>query len=221
MATTQFESTDARHGFPCFDEPSKRATFKISIQHNKEYNAISNMPVESLTPVSGTDDVLTVFQTTLNMPTYLIAFIVSDFVYTEGTLNNLKQRIYSRPGTENEQEWALVSGMLITQRLAEYYGIPYQFPKLDQVAVPDFAAGAMENWGLVTYREEYLLYHPQRSTINTKTNIANIIAHEYCHQWFGNQVAIAWWTYLWLKEGFATLFSYQATDDVSLSEVIY
>lgn len=149
------------------------------------------------------------------MPTYLLAFIVSDFVYTEGVLNDTPQRIYSRPGTKNEQEWALVSGMLILERLAEYYNVDFALPKIDQAAIPDFAAGAMENWGLATYREEYMLYNKDTSTVTTQTNIASIIAHEYCHQWFGNYVAVHWWTYLWLKEGFATLFSYKAVDAVS------
>lgn len=147
------------------------------------------------------------------MPTYIVAFIVSDFKYSEGELNGLKQRVYSRPGSEDEQEWGLLSGMLITQRLAEYFDIDFMLPKLDQAAIPN-KGGAMENYGLATYGEQYMLYNRDLSTVNTQTAIANIIGHEIGHQWFGDYVTIQWWTYLWLKEGFAQLFSYKATDDV-------
>lgn len=150
------------------------------------------------------------------MPTYLLAFIVSDFKLNEGKLNDLTQRIYSRPNTNHQQEWALLSGMLIMERLAEYFDEPFALPKIDQAALPDFTAGAMENWGLATYQEEFLLYDPKHSSVYTQTNVAHIIGHEYTHQWFGNLVGIRWWSYLWLKEGFATLFSYKSVDDVSI-----
>ncbi|XP_061386747.1 aminopeptidase N-like [Musca vetustissima] len=209
LATTQFESTEARHGFPCYDEPSKRATFTIIINHSPTYNAISNMPVNEEATTVGR----TVFQPTPIMPSYLIAYVISDFEYTEGVLGGVPQRIYSRPNAKHEQEWALVSGMLIVERLGEYFNIPYMLPKLDQAAIPDFSAGAMENWGLATYREAYLLYNKETSTVGTQTSIATVIAHELGHFWFGDYVAIRWWTYTWLKEGFATLFEYKTTDD--------
>ncbi|KAH8298712.1 hypothetical protein KR018_007890, partial [Drosophila ironensis] len=208
LATTQFESTDARHAFPCYDEPSKRAFFTITINHDPSYNAISNMPVNETATSSG----VTSFDKTVNMPSYLVAFIVSKFVYTSGEFNGLPQRVYSREGTEGDQEWALINGMLVEKRLSEYFNISFALPKLDQAGIPDFAAGAMENWGLATYREEYLLYNPENSTINTQTNIATIESHEDAHMWFGDLVAIEWWSYLWLKEGFATLFENLAVD---------
>ncbi|KAH8312883.1 hypothetical protein KR044_013473, partial [Drosophila immigrans] len=208
LATTQFESTDARHAFPCYDEPAKRANFTITIHHDPSYNALSNMPVNEEKTSSG----ITSFNTTVKMSSYLVAFIVSDLVSSEGKLNNLPQRVFSRKGTEHEQEWALTTGMLVEKRLSGYFDVPFTLPKLDQAAIPDFAAGAMENWGLATYREEYLLYNTENSTVNTQTDIAVTEAHEDAHMWFGDLVAIEFWSYLWLKEGFATLFQSLAVD---------
>ncbi|EDV49977.1 aminopeptidase N [Drosophila erecta] len=208
LATTQFESTNARHAFPCYDEPARRANFTITIHHDPSYTAISNMPVNDAASSSG----VTAFQTTPKMSSYLVAFIVSDYEYTTGELNGIRQRVFSRKGKQDQQEWTLWSGLVVESSLASYFGVPFSLPKLDQAGIPDFSAGAMENWGLATYREQYMWWNKQNSTINLKTNIANIIGHEYAHMWFGDLVSVKWWTYLWLKEGFATLFSYESND---------
>ncbi|XP_017058642.1 aminopeptidase N [Drosophila ficusphila] len=208
LATTQFESTNARHAFPCYDEPARRANFNITIHHDPSYTAVSNMPVDEAASSAG----ITVFQSTPKMSTYLVAFIVSDFESTTGELNGLRQRVFSRKGKQDQQDWALLSGLVVEDSLAGYFGVPFALPKLDQAGIPDFSAGAMENWGLATYREQYMWWNKENSTINLKTNIANIIGHEFAHMWFGDLVSVKWWTYLWLKEGFATLFSYESND---------
>ncbi|KAH8382805.1 hypothetical protein KR009_005335, partial [Drosophila setifemur] len=208
LATTQFESTDARHAFPCYDEPAKRANFTITIHHDPSFTAISNMPVNEAASSPG----ITSFETTPKMSTYLVAFIVSDYGYTTGELDGVRQKVYSRQGKQDQQEWALWSGLVVASSLASYFKVPFALPKLDQAGIPDFSAGAMENWGLATYREQYMWWTKENSTINLKTSIANIIGHEYAHMWFGDLVSVKWWTYLWLKEGFATLFSYESND---------
>ncbi|XP_065073154.1 aminopeptidase N-like [Ochlerotatus camptorhynchus] len=206
LATTQFESTSARMAFPCYDEPGLKATFTLWITHYRGYNARSNM--DYTFEIQG-DYRLTKFNTTPMMSTYLLAFVVSDFAF----LGPKNHSVYARPNAIDEVDFAIEAGQKILSALDTHIGIGYYeyMPEMKQFAIPDFAAGAMENWGLVTYREQYLLFNPALSTYRTKTSIATIIAHEYAHQWFGDLVTPEWWEYIWLNEGFATLYEYYAT----------
>ncbi|XP_052888365.1 aminopeptidase N-like [Anopheles moucheti] len=211
LASTQFQAISARSAFPCLDEPALKTTFSVEIKHHPSYQAVANMPISA---IAGDLDgnVVTVFETTPPMSVYLLAFMVSDFLYTENA--EAAQRVYARPNAINQTQYALEAGVRILSVFDEYLGLPYStfMPKVDQTALTQFSAGAMENWGLCKYREEYLLYEPGVTTYRTQTAITTVIAHEYAHQWFGNVVTNKWWSYLWLNEGFATLYEYMAAD---------
>lgn len=177
LATTQFEATGARHAFPCYDEPGLRATFTINIEHDMSYNAISNWPVDSILPVLGTNNYITTFEETYPMPTYLIGFVVSDFDYVEQGI----QRVYAKPESirAGEADFALNDGIRILQTCEDLWGIPYSPPKVYQVAIPDFAAGGMEEWGLLTYREEVLLFNNETATLRNQESVLRLMSHEY------------------------------------------
>lgn len=181
LATTQFESTDARHAFPCYDEPQIRTPFGIQIKHDVGYDAISNMPVMSRINETGTNYVVTKFQDTLKVQTYLIAFVVSNFKYIASSDTPKQHRVYAKPQSieKNEASLALEAGKKLLDKFMEHLNVTYSLPKIDQVAIPDFDAGAMENWGLVTYREEYLLFNEGFSTTQQRENIITIISHEF------------------------------------------
>ncbi|XP_053698817.1 aminopeptidase N-like [Sabethes cyaneus] len=209
FAATQFQAISARAAFPCFDEPALKATVDLQIIHNRMYNAISNMPLLSQDTSEDFEDfVVSSFDRTPVMSIYLLAFFISDFEYFE----NGNQRVFARPNAIEEVDFALSAGIRTLETMDEYIGIPYStyMPKLDQAAIPGFDAGAMENWGLCKYGEQYLLYKPSVTTFRQITMISTIIAHEYIHQWFGNLITNEWWSYLWLNEGFATLYEYYA-----------
>ncbi|KAM3738846.1 hypothetical protein ACB098_09G161900 [Castanea mollissima] len=211
MAVTQFKPNDARRCFPCWDEPACKAMFKITLDVPSQLVAISNMPIIK-EKVDG--DLKTIsYQESPIMSTYLVAIVVGLFDYVEHlTSDGVKVRVYCQVGKVNQGKFALDVAVRTLELYKEYFAVPYSLPKLDMVAIPNFAFGSMENYGLVTYCETSLLYDVQHSTTADKQRVVIVVAHELAHQWFGNLVTMEWWTHLWLNEGFATWVSYLAAD---------
>ena len=202
-AVTQMEATDARVAFPSFDEPAYKATFDITAIVDQGDTAISNGEIVSDTPGPGTQHTIR-FATSPKMSSYLVALTVGDWKCAHDQVDGIKLGLCTVPGKENLTPFALEATKAILHYYNDYYGIKYPLPKLDQIAVPDFQAGAMENWGAIIYRETALLVDEKTASVGSKKGVTETIAHEVAHQWFGDLVTAAWWDDIWLNEGFAT-----------------
>lgn len=214
IVCTQFESTFARKAFPCWDEPAFKATFKISLIVPKEMVALSNMEIISRVSHADPDYSIVTYAETPIMSTYLVAYVVGDLeCISSKTCHNKPVSVYTPIGKKDHGAFSLDIACKAIPFYENYFDIDYPISKVDLVAIPDFAAGAMENWGLTTYRETALLVDPKHSSAAGKQRVALVVAHELAHQWFGNIVTMEWWTHLWLNEGFATWIEYLLVDE--------
>jgi aminopeptidase N len=209
MLGSQFEATDARRFFPCWDEPVFRARFQLTAVVPENWLAVSNMPVESENKIAGGKEVG--FAATPPMSSYLNVFVAGELESIESRSGPTQLRVIATRGKAEMGRYALEASAQILQYYNDYFGVAYPLPKLDQIAVPGGFGGAMENWGGITYYESKLLFDPKSSSVETKQDIYEVLAHEMAHQWFGDLVTMAWWDNLWLNEGFASWMGSKCT----------